>query len=128
MTTIAARAVAIGTALAEHPDLPQSNLFVGSMISSIAAPGYELEGVGAVAAWANRFSTPVVVSLSSYGIGKVQTDIELGGIPVSVDCNIGTAQAYELGRILQRELNKDVSIHIGADELLAAIDQVVPSE
>jgi hypothetical protein len=126
VTTIAARAVAIGTALAEHEDLPYRSLIVGYG-NTIGVPtfyGSKMEGLREVAAWAQRFNTEIVISLSS-GEGRAQTNVELGGLPVCVDVNFGTAQAYELGRILQRELNRDVSIHIGADELLAAIDQVV---
>lgn len=128
MSTIAERAVAIGAALAENPDLPHQSLYVGSMTNSITAPGYGFAGVRDVIAWARKFNTDIIISLSSYGgSGEVQTTVELGGVPVGVDTNIGTAQAYELGRILQRELNRDVSIHIGAEELLAAIDQLVAS-
>lgn len=126
MSTIAERAVAIGAALAEHSDLPHRSLIVGYG-TTIGVPylyGTKFDGVREVAAWAQRFGTEIILSLSS-GAGKAQTNVELGGHPVCVDVSFGTAQAYELGRILQRELNRDVSIHIGADELLAAIDQVV---
>lgn len=126
MNTIAARAVAIGAALAEYSDLPLSFIVV-SHRCCIGVPGFRMDAIREVASWAARFETELIISLSFYGDGKVATNVDLGGEPVSVDCNIGTAQAYELGRILQRELNRDVSIHIGADELLAAIDQVVAS-
>lgn len=126
MNTIAARAVAIGTALAEHSDLPHRSLIIGYG-NSMGVPafyGNTFDGVREVAAWAQRFGTELVISMSS-GEGKAQTNVELGGESVCVDVSFGTAQAYELGRALQRELNRDVSIHIGADELLAAIDQAV---
>lgn len=128
MNTIAERAVAIGTALADYQDLPYSYLAVGDTYSRIAVPvsysSFTFTGIREVAQWAQHFGTEMILSLSS-GMADVQTNIELGGVPVSVEASFGTAQAYELGRILQRELNRDVSIHIGADELLASIDQVV---
>lgn len=125
MNTIAARAVAIGAALAEYSDLPHRSLIVGygNTLGMPSFCGVKMEGLREVAAWAQRFNTEVIISLS-FGEGRCQTNVELGGEPVCVDVNFGTAQAYELGRILQRELNRDVSIHIGADELLAAIEQV----
>lgn len=126
MNTIAARAAAIGTALAELSDLPYRSLIVGygNLISVPSFYGSKMEGLREVAAWAQHFDTELIISMSS-GEGRAQTNVELGGEPVCVDFSFGTAQAYELGRVLQRELNRDVSIHIGADELLAAIDQVV---
>lgn len=126
MNSIAARAVAIGTALADLPDLPYRSLIVGYG-NTVCVPsfyGIKMEGLREVAAWAKHFDTQIIVSMSS-GDGRAQANIELGGEPVCVDVSFGTAQAYELGRILQRELNRDVSIYIGADELLAAIDQAV---
>lgn len=125
MNTIAARMTAIASALAEHEDLPLGCVLVGRSSSSFGVQGWRFDAVREVLAWATRFGTEVVISLSSFGDGKVAANVELGGEPVSVDTTIGTQQAYELGRILQRELNRDVSIHIGADELLAAIDQAV---
>lgn len=125
MSTIAARMSAIASALAEHEDLPLGCVLVGRTSSSFGVQGWRFDAVREVLAWATRFGTEVIISLSSYGDGKVATNVELGGEPVSVDTTIGTAQAYELGRILQRELNRDVSIHISADDLLAAIDQAV---
>lgn len=129
MSTIAERAVAIGTALADYPDLPLSNLSVwhdGTAYLRADSYGSGLPGVRRLAAWAKEFDTDIIITLSSYGgSGDVETTVPLAGQHVSVKVSIGTAQAYELGRILQRELNRDVSIHIGADELLAAIDQVV---
>lgn len=128
MNTIAERAVAIGAALAEHADLPQSHLSVAETWSRLWVPAsystLTFNGIREVAQWATAFGAEIVLSLSS-GMADVQTDVELGGVPVSIEASFGTAQAYELGRILQRELNRDVSIHIGADELLAAIDQAV---
>jgi hypothetical protein len=128
MKTISERAIAIATALADFSDLPHRSLIVGygAVIGMPTFYGSGFGGVREVAAWAQRFNTELIVSLSS-GEGKVQTDVVLGGEPVSIDVSFGTAQAYELGRILQRELNPDVSIHISADELLAAIDQTVQS-
>lgn len=129
MNTIAARAVAIGTALAEHSDLPQSSLSLGSCWSHIGVPSQysasRFAGMREVAQWATAFDTELIISLSYGSTGKVVTNVELGGVPVAVESMVGTAQAYELGRILQRELNRDVSIHIGPAELLAAIDQAV---
>ena len=72
----------------------------------------------------SRFNADLIISMSS-GSGVAQTNFELGGESVCVEVSIGTAQAYELGRLLQRELNRDVSIHISADDLLAALDQAV---
>lgn len=130
MNTIAARAVAIGDALVEYSDLPQSHLSVGETWSRVWVPAsysvLTFNGIREVAQWATAFGTEIVISLTS-GMADVQTDVELGGVPVSVEASFGTAQAYELGRILQRELNRDVSIHISADDLLAAIDQAVTS-
>lgn len=128
MNTIAERAVAIGTALADLPDLPQRSLIVGygTTIGMPTFYGNTFGGVREVAAWARHFETELIISLSS-GAGTAQTNVVLGGEPVSVETSFGTAQAYELGRLLQRELNHDVSIHIGADELLAVLDQAVTS-
>lgn len=126
MNAIASRAVAIGTALAEHSDLPYRSLIVGYG-NTICVPtfyGSGFDAIREVAVWAQRFNTELIISMSS-GEGRAQTNVELGGEPVCVDVSFGTAQAYELGRILQRELNRDVSIHISADDLLAAIDQAV---
>lgn len=129
MNTIASRAVAIGAALAEHSDLPYYHLTIGRTWNTLSVPSEyksrQFEGIREVAQWAHAFGTEMIVSLSFAGSGKAVTNVELGGELVAVDTHIGTAQAYELGRILQRELNRDVSIHIGADELLAAIDQAV---
>lgn len=129
MSTIAARAVAIGAALAEHSDLPHVGLSIWSTPTIYVdySAGQMFSSLRKVVEWAQRFGTEVVISLSSYGSGEAETNVELGGHLVEVKTSVGTAQAYELGRILQRELNRDVSIHIGADELLAALDQVVAS-
>lgn len=126
MSTIPARAIAIATALDKHSDLPYRSLIVGYG-NTVGVPSFYsngFEGVREVALWAQRFNTELIVSMSSAD-GRAQTNVELGGEPVCVDVSFGTAQAYELGRILQRELNRDVSIHISADDLLAAIDRAV---
>lgn len=126
MNSIPARAVAVATALTGYEHLPLEHFLVGYHVG-LTVPSSYLPGLDAlreVAVWAREFGTEVILSLS-FGDAAVETNIELNGEPVSVKGRFGTAQAYELGRLLQRELNRDVSIHIGADELLAAIDQVV---
>jgi len=130
VSTIAERAVALRTALADYPDLPHAYMAVGETYARISVSmsysSLKFNGIREVAQWAEHFGTEMILSLSS-GMADAQTDIVLGGVPVSVEASFGTAMAYELGRILQRELNRDVSIHIGPEELLAAIDQVVAS-
>lgn len=126
MTNLPARAIAVSTDLADYQHLPIGYLHVGHGVS-IGMPSNfftDLSPIREVAQWAKEFSTELILSMSSGG-AIAETTISLGGSPVSVKAQFGTAQAYELGRILQRELNRDVSIHIGADELLAAIEQVV---
>lgn len=129
MNTIAARTVAIGTALLDYSELPHSYLAIGDGFSRLSVPSSYIStrnfaGIREVTQWADAFNTEIVISMSS-GMADVQTNIILGCEPVSVEASFGTAQAYELGRILQRELNHDVSIHISADDLLVAIDQAV---
>lgn len=129
MSIVTESAITIATALAEYPDLPYVSMSVWNddtaYINAGLGGGRGFTSVSKVAVWAREFSTELIISLSSYGNGAVETTVELGGKPVSVKTSIGTQQAYELGRLLRRELNVDVSIHVGADELLAAIDQVV---
>ncbi len=77
-----------------------------------------------LAQWADEFDTPIIISLSSFGSGDVETTIELVGIPATVNVAIGTAQAYELGAALQRPLSRDVSITLSAAELTAVLPEV----
>lgn len=131
MSSIAGRMAAIAAELPQHENLPMGSLSVGVAFARIVVPSYYTSrnwaGLREVIQWASAFDTEIIISLSGYGNGTAETTVELGGVHVSVEESVGSSLAYELGRILQRELNRDVSIHIGADELLAAIDQVVAS-
>lgn len=126
--TIARRAARVGAALRAHDDLPISRIYVSDYQTSIGVPNdfaRDFRGARDVIAWAKRFGSGLIISLSSGANGEIATTFFLGTkdpIAVSVETNIGTAQAYDLGRILQRPLSRDVSIEITADELLAVLD------
>lgn len=132
MSTIAERMASIAADLPHHENLPMGSLSVGEAFARIVVPSYcyssrNWAGLREVVQWASAFDTEVVISLSGYGSGTAETTVELGGVHVSVEESVGSSLAYELGRILQRELNRDVSIHIRADELLSVLDQAVAS-
>lgn len=125
MSIISDRLAAIAPALAEHHDLPQSSVSVGEGFASLMVPSRfwgGFDGTREVIRWAEAFNRGLIISLSSYGNGKVETTVELGGVPVSIPADIATAQAYDLGRLLQRPLSRDISIEITAAELLAVLD------
>jgi hypothetical protein len=123
MNAIPARAVAVGSALDAYPHLPLCHLFVGKGKTGITVPSSYYPGFNAireVAQWAREFGTEIVLSLS-HGNADARTEIELGDEQVHVSGTFGTAQAYELGRLLQRPLSNDTSVRMSADELLAVI-------
>lgn len=122
--TIHERAVVVGTALADYAHLPHDGFSVYRSGAHISVPNSYVRGfqsVREVAQWAAAFDVPIIISLSFGGSGKVETNVGLGGVPVAVNAGIGTAQAYELGAVLQRPLTRDVSIEISAADLLAAL-------
>lgn len=129
IATLSQQAIDIAHALRELEDLPCEALYVYGDSASLGLPSNyfsDRTAMTELCSWANAFNVVIIISLSrSGGDGVAETTVVLGGHPVSIKCRVTTAGAYDLGRILQRELNRDVSIHIGAEELLAAIDQVV---
>jgi len=124
MSTIAARMGAVAAALTKHHDLPMGSVSVGSAFARVNVPGL-FSGRAAlleVIQWATAFNTELIISLSSHGNGSVETTVDLGGVHVSVGETVSSALAYDLGRLLQRPLSRDISIEITPADLLAVLD------
>jgi hypothetical protein len=124
-SSIAARAAAIATELAEHDHLPAVR-YVGVYDDSfhlcVDGAYKTFEDVTKLAEWARAFD--VVVSIETQwvaGSGRIHAMLPFACGPVEMGVHLSTAMAYELGRRLRIEPPERGAIEVTAEQLLTVL-------
>lgn len=123
----AAKLTAAGAALATvSPDLPAvrgtTYFSVDDSFRLTLADSYGWRSVGAVTTWAEAYNVTLYVSLSSYGgNGEVVAAFVIDGVAFDIKARIGTAEAYQLGAVLGRQLNPDKGLILTPAEMRSAL-------
>ena len=124
-SSIAARAAALATELAEHDHLPAVRyvtVYDDSFHLGVDGVFKTFESVTKLAEWARALD--VMVSIETQwvgGSGRIHAVLPFACGPVEMDVHLSTAMAYELGRKLQIEPPERGTIEVTAEQLLAVL-------